>query len=235
MEIVKPLNHNFNFIGDASKDIADLPCRVANDPELGNTITSAWKPTEDELLKLLNGGNVELTLVGHGHPPVMLSVAPAQPDLFMSQPLHGVIGYAQQWEGICDATVNCGYHHTFDETLDAANDRYTPEGWRKVGEPFPVSKAIGYKSADRAMAELQAAVQRAGFDILRTDSEDGFPFTISVPGGGIGTHALAAEISDAVRNDELNGGCDLAAGMFGPAMSALIRKIATTYIAKATP
>ena len=42
--------------------------------------------------------------------------------------------------------------------------------------------------------------------------------------------ALAGEIVAAVVADENNGGCDISAGMFGPAFSALIRKIATEYV-----
>lgn len=179
MEIVKPLNQNYTYVGDASMGIADLPARVENDPELGRTITSAWKPSEDELLKLLNGGNVELSVFGHGQPPVMLSVAPAQPDLFVEEPLHGVIGYAQRWH---DDSGNWPDTYTFDSDASNAVGRLTVGGWKKVGEPFPVAKALGYKAADRALAELQAAVCRAGFDILHTDSEDGFPLTIAARG-----------------------------------------------------
>lgn len=54
-------------------------------------------------------------------------------------------------------------------------------------------------------------------------------------GRGIGEHALAGEIAAAVASDEQNGGCDLSAGMFGPAMSALIRRIATEYLAPLQP
>jgi hypothetical protein len=180
MEIVKPNNHNFNYIGDASRGVADLPCRIGEDAELGRTITSAWKPSEDEMLMLMNGGTVELMIVGHGQPPVMLSVAPAQPDLFVEEPLHGVIGYAQKWADVAGNEYPDSY--TFDHTQDAAKNRIDVCGWAKVGEPFPVAKAIGYKSADRALAELQAAVRRAGFDILHADSEDGFPLTIAARG-----------------------------------------------------
>lgn len=53
----------------------------------------------------------------------------------------------------------------------------------------------------------------------------------SVPAGtGIGTHALATEISQAVAQDERGAGSDIAAGYFGPAMTELMRKIASEYL-----
>jgi hypothetical protein len=60
-------------------------------------------------------------------------------------------------------------------------------------------------------------------------------FSTQTPTGlGIGEHALAGEIVEAVRKDEENGGCDLSAGIFGPAMSELIRKIVKEYLVGAT-
>ena len=47
---------------------------------------------------------------------------------------------------------------------------------------------------------------------------------------GMATQALAGEISAAVLADENDGGCDISAGLFGPAFSAIIRKIATEYV-----
>lgn len=141
MDIAKPNNHNFNYIGDASKGIADLPVRVGEDAELGRTITSAWKPTEEELLKLINGGLVTLCIFGHGQPPVMLGVESTTGDLFRQEPLNGVIGYAQQWSDISGAEPVA---YTFDQSLDHAKGRLPVLGWEKRGEPFPVAKAIGY-------------------------------------------------------------------------------------------
>lgn len=140
MEITKPNNHNFTYLGDASLDIADLPVRVGEDPVLGRTITSAWKPTEAERLVLLNGGSVALTVMGHGHPPVMVSVESVHADLFTEEPLNGVIGWGQQWEGGGVIT------HTFDAVKEQAEGRYAPDGWRKVGEVFPIARAIGWKA-----------------------------------------------------------------------------------------
>lgn len=47
----------------------DLECLVT-----GETSTSFWKPTEQELINLFEGGAVELTIWGGSHPPVSLSV-----------------------------------------------------------------------------------------------------------------------------------------------------------------
>ena len=55
------------------------------------------------------------------------------------------------------------------------------------------------------------------------------------PGVGMGAQGLAGEIAAAVASDEQNGGCDLSAGMFGPAMSALIRRISAVYLAQPQP
>lgn len=46
-------------------EVADVPC-----------MTSAWKPTRDELALLLDGGYVALSVLGLQHPPVMLNVEP---------------------------------------------------------------------------------------------------------------------------------------------------------------
>ena len=51
-------------------------------------------------------------------------------------------------------------------------------------------------------------------------------------GLGIGVHALAAEISEAVRKDEANEGCDISAGLFGREFTALIRKITNVYLSR---
>ncbi len=150
MDIIKPENHNFTYVGDASQGIVDLPVRVGQDEHGCRTITSAWKPTEEELLKLLNGGCVELSVLGHSQPPVMLSVASTTGDLFKHEPLHGVVGYVQKWVSN-DGEVT----YTFDVALDAANARieWDAFGWQKVGEPFPVSQSLGFKPNEEMTAE----------------------------------------------------------------------------------
>ena len=42
-----------------------------------NQMTSVWEPTPRELAELQAGGFVRLTIVGKGHPPVMLTTQPA--------------------------------------------------------------------------------------------------------------------------------------------------------------
>jgi len=39
-------------------------------------MSSAWKPTRSELAMLLDGGYIELTILGTQHPPIMLNVEP---------------------------------------------------------------------------------------------------------------------------------------------------------------
>lgn len=48
---------------------------------------------------------------------------------------------------------------------------------------------------------------------------------------GIAEQALADEIVAAVLADEQGEGCDLSAGMFGPQMTILIRRIVDVYLA----
>ncbi|MBI6628356.1 hypothetical protein [Pontibaca salina] len=49
------------------------------DEEIGgvNTMTSVWEPAPREMADLANGGAVRLTIIGTGHPPVMLTTQPA--------------------------------------------------------------------------------------------------------------------------------------------------------------
>lgn len=58
----------------------DLPIRD-EDLGYGNQMTSQWKPSKEELECLLNGGCIELSILGHTHPPVILSTTPLQPVL----------------------------------------------------------------------------------------------------------------------------------------------------------
>ena len=60
-----PEGHNAERDGE----IFDLP--VMND---GISMTSVWKPTEEELDILVNGGGISLSILGRAQPPVMLGV-----------------------------------------------------------------------------------------------------------------------------------------------------------------
>ena len=42
-----------------------------------NHMTSAWEPTPAELKHLQEGGSVRLSVLGSGHPPVMITTQPA--------------------------------------------------------------------------------------------------------------------------------------------------------------
>lgn len=42
-----------------------------------NHMTSVWEPTPKELAELNAGGAVRLTIIGRGHPPVMITTQPA--------------------------------------------------------------------------------------------------------------------------------------------------------------
>ena len=42
-----------------------------------NHMTSVWEPTPKELEDLASGGAVRLTILGTGHPPVMVTTQPA--------------------------------------------------------------------------------------------------------------------------------------------------------------
>ena len=42
-----------------------------------NHMTSVWEPTPQELADLNAGGAVRLTILGTGHPPVMITTQPA--------------------------------------------------------------------------------------------------------------------------------------------------------------
>lgn len=45
-----------------------------------NHMTSLWEPTPAELAQLNAGGHVRLTILGNGHPPVMITTQ-GPPDL----------------------------------------------------------------------------------------------------------------------------------------------------------
>lgn len=51
-------------------DVEDVPC-----------MTSAWKPSRDELALLLDGGYVQLRVLGLQHPPVMITAEPSPEQL----------------------------------------------------------------------------------------------------------------------------------------------------------
>lgn len=68
MNPIKTAESNFVYKGPTS-DIGDLHCHVD-----GLRTDSVWKPTEEELRFLVDGGSILLSVWGHPHPPVSLSV-----------------------------------------------------------------------------------------------------------------------------------------------------------------
>lgn len=55
-----------------------LALAIRDEPVDGNNfMTSVWEPTPAELAQLNSGGAVRLTILGYGHPPVMLTTQPA--------------------------------------------------------------------------------------------------------------------------------------------------------------
>ena len=69
-------------LAEGQDEYLNLPIRaehvnvITNDGsvEAVPCMTSAWKPDRTDLAILLNGGHIELTVLGHKHPPVMLNV-----------------------------------------------------------------------------------------------------------------------------------------------------------------
>ena len=77
MQPVIPRDKNFTYTAPEGqeKDVADLHVRRGIDPGgLGMSITSLWKPSEEELACLLAGAGVALTIYGSGHPVVSVGV-----------------------------------------------------------------------------------------------------------------------------------------------------------------
>lgn len=69
MEPVKFVGMNTNYVAE---DCGDLPTMVENDPDTGlPVITSVWKPSDEDLRILNEGGCICLSLFG-SQPPVCM-------------------------------------------------------------------------------------------------------------------------------------------------------------------
>ena len=44
----------------------------------GNAMVSVWRPSKEERQQLINGGEIQLSILGTAHPPVMLVVTGGQ-------------------------------------------------------------------------------------------------------------------------------------------------------------
>lgn len=65
------------YIGLPLRDVL-INCSV-NGPETPAMVT-AWKPTEEDLVRLNAGEHFHLRILGTQHPPVMVEVAPPPTD-----------------------------------------------------------------------------------------------------------------------------------------------------------
>lgn len=82
MDPIKRDDHNYTYVGEhvvpetherVNEGVGDLSCRV----EEGGYIYSHWRPTDEELQLLNQGGVIELHVVGHPLPPLGMEVVPA--------------------------------------------------------------------------------------------------------------------------------------------------------------
>lgn len=72
MEAIQFRQANMVLTGPDGSDIHPLPV-FANQDE--NTLTSLWKPTEEERQVIAQGGCVVLSILGGAHPPVKVGAA----------------------------------------------------------------------------------------------------------------------------------------------------------------
>lgn len=64
------------YLGLPVRDVK-LPCAVNGDDT--PAMVTAWHPTPQELVALMNGAAIHVQLLGQSHPPIMVSVGP-EPD-----------------------------------------------------------------------------------------------------------------------------------------------------------
>ena len=60
--------------------VPDLHIRRGNESDDGSmpVVASFWKPTATELQRLIDGGCVEVVVIGHTHPPISVRAAPSK-------------------------------------------------------------------------------------------------------------------------------------------------------------
>lgn len=84
MNIIRIPGANMN-LAETQDEFLTLPVKAGNvtviingDGEVDDVpaLRSAWGPTRQELALLLDGGYIELCVLGVSHPPVMLNVEP---------------------------------------------------------------------------------------------------------------------------------------------------------------
>lgn len=88
MNIITIPGANLN-LAETQDEFLTLPVRAGNvtvtisgDGEVADVpaMTSGWVPTPEELDILNRGGYIELTVLGHQHPPIMLNVSERDGD-----------------------------------------------------------------------------------------------------------------------------------------------------------
>jgi len=89
MDVMKIPGANMN-LAETQDEYLTLPVRaetitvvVRDDGEVTDvpSLASAWKPSRDELALLLDGGYVQLRVLGTQQPPVMITVEPSPEQL----------------------------------------------------------------------------------------------------------------------------------------------------------
>jgi len=72
MDPVETTETNFTFTLPGGTEENDLPVKVSSVEDEIPTMTSFWKLDKDDMITLDEGGYIELTIEGLGHPPVRL-------------------------------------------------------------------------------------------------------------------------------------------------------------------
>jgi hypothetical protein len=79
---MKPVRHNAcnDVLRGGAPHIPDLHIRRGDESDDGcmPVVASYWKPTPEELRELVDGGAVEVVIVGHTHPPISIRTAPME-------------------------------------------------------------------------------------------------------------------------------------------------------------
>lgn len=151
MQFHAPNNHNFVYKAPAGTEdqVGDLPVRVAEDPLMGRNITSAWKPSEEELAQLVAGGSVALVVYGNVQPVVYVGVegAPSPDKTYSiefhdSRDRHRIVcsdGRKTEWVGYrcytyMDGRVGCSAYYMGKEGIYSADEFLRETGCIKLSE-----------------------------------------------------------------------------------------------------
>lgn len=75
----RDLSAPVDWVKEEQGPCCSLPIRD-DSTTAGPGMTSAWFPTSEEIMRIVHGAPVYLTVLGRVHPPVSMSIGP-QPDL----------------------------------------------------------------------------------------------------------------------------------------------------------